>query len=273
MWDTHCPSAQRRPDPSDVRNEDADAANSAAADRAASKFDLFGEPFQADPARSLRWARERRPMFREPRLGYWVLTRHDDVRAVFHEHHNFSASNALEKVTPPSACAQAVLDGYGFAMGRTLLNEDEPVHLARRRLLMSPFLPGEVELLEPLVRQLTHAALDRCMDQGRAELVDALLWSVPLTVALHFLGIPAQDMDRLRAYSVAHTVSTWGRPSAREQVAVAHAVGRFWQLSGDILARMRREPDGPAWMPIRSPVRIIALGLRCNPCVLSWAAC
>jgi ferredoxin-NADP reductase len=71
---------------------------------------------------------------------------------------------------------------------------------------------------------------------------------VPLTVALHFLGVPEEDMDRLRAYSIAHTVNTWGRPRPEEQVAVAHAVGNFWQLAGKILDKMRQDPDAPGWM-------------------------
>ncbi len=75
-----------------------------------------------------------------------------------------------------------------------------------------------------------------------------MLWEVPLTVALHFLGVPEEDMDLLRQYSIAHTVNTWGRPKPEEQVAVAHAVGNFWQLAGRILDKMREDPSGPGWM-------------------------
>ena len=37
--------------------------------------------------------------------------------------------------------AAAILKQYGYAMNRTLVNEDEPVHMARRRVLMEPFTP------------------------------------------------------------------------------------------------------------------------------------
>jgi ferredoxin-NADP reductase len=85
-------------------------------------------------------------------------------------------------------------------------------------------------------------------DDGRADLVDQMLWEVPLTVALHFLGVPEEDIDLLRRYSIAHTVNTWGRPRPEEQVAVAHAVGNFWQFAGKVLDKMRENPDGPGWM-------------------------
>jgi len=157
-------------------------------------------------------------------------------------------SIALEKITPTGPEANAVLASYGYAMNRTLVNEDEPAHMPRRRVLMDPFTPEELKHHEPMVRRLTREYVDRFIDDGRADLVDQMLWEVPLTVALHFLGVPEEDMDLLRQYSIAHTVNTWGRPKPEEQVAVAHAVGNFWQLAGKILDKMRQDPSGPGWM-------------------------
>ncbi len=141
-----------------------------------------------------------------------------------------------------------MLASYGYAMNRTLVNEDEPAHMPRRRVLMEPFTPEHLAHHEPLVRRLAREYVDRFIDDGRADLVDQMLWEVPLTVALHFLGVPEEDMDLLRQYSIAHTVNTWGRPRPEEQVAVAHAVGNFWQLAGKILDKMRQDPSGPGWM-------------------------
>ena len=31
--------------------------------------------------------------------------------------------------------------------------------------------------------------------------------------------------------------------------AVAHGVGRFWQYAGEVLDRIRADPDRPGWMP------------------------
>lgn len=216
---------------------------------AAAAFDPFEDGYQQSPPDELRWARAQEPIFYAPKLGYWVVARYDDVKAVFRDHLTFSPSIALEKITPTGEAANAVLASYGYAMNRTLVNEDEPAHMARRRLLMEPFTPAALAHHEPLLRRLTRDYVDRFIDSGRADLVDQMLWEVPLTVALHFLGVPEEDMPRLRQYSIAHTVNTWGRPSAEQQVAVAHAVGNFWQLAGEILAKMRLNPDAPGWMP------------------------
>ncbi|KVD13113.1 cytochrome [Burkholderia ubonensis] len=214
----------------------------------AAAFDPFGDGYQQDPPDYLRWAREQEPVFYSPGLGYWVVTRYADIKAIFRDNLTFSPSIALEKITPTGPEANAVLASYGYAMSRTLVNEDEPAHMPRRRALMDPFTPDALEHHEPMVRRLAREYVDRFIDDGRADLVDQMLWEVPLTVALHFLGVPEEDMDTLRAYSIAHTVNTWGRPKPDEQVAVAHAVGKFWQYAGKVLDRMRADPSGPGWM-------------------------
>lgn len=234
-----------------VRGEDAlrpAAPNGCPVSDGAAAFDAFAGSYQIDPADALRWSRDREPVFYSPSLGYWVISRYADIKAVFRDPVLFSPRNALEKITPVSYEAQEALAGYGYAMNRTLVNEDEPAHMERRRALMEHFLPENLAAREPMVRRLTEERIDALIDRGRADLVDEMLWEIPLTVALHFLGVPEEDMETLRRFSIAHTVNTWGRPSPEQQVEVAHAVGRFWRYAGTVLDKMRAEPDGPGWM-------------------------
>ncbi|MAW87162.1 MAG: cytochrome [Phyllobacteriaceae bacterium] len=214
----------------------------------AAQFDFFGGPYLADPGEALRWSREQLPVFFSPKLGYWIVTRYDDIKAVFRDNILFSPRNALEKITPVSQEAMDVLASYGYAMNRTMVNEDEPAHMARRRVLMDHFLPENLETKQAMIRRLTREKVDAFVDSGRVDLVDAMLYEVPLTVALNFLGVPEDDVATLRRFSVAHAVNTWGRPTPEQQVAVAHSVGRFWQYAGDVIERMRAEPDGKGWM-------------------------
>ena len=103
----------------------------------AASFDPFSLAYQRDPAGTLAWAREQEPVFYSPELGYWVVTRYDDVKAVFRDNILFSPSIALEKITPAPPEAAAILQRYGYAMNRTMVNEDEPDHMERRRLPVS----------------------------------------------------------------------------------------------------------------------------------------
>jgi cytochrome P450/ferredoxin-NADP reductase len=214
----------------------------------AATFDPFEDEYQQDPPDYVRWSREDEPVFFSPTLGYWVVTRYDDIKAIFRDNITFSPSIVLEKITPTSPEANAVLQSYDYGMSRTLVNEDEPAHMPRRRLLMEPFTPEQLKHHEPMVRQLAREYVDRFINDGNADLVDQMFWEIPLTVALHFLGVPEEDMAMLRRYSIAHTINTWGRPKPEEQVEVAHAVGKFWQFAGKVLDKMREDPSGPGWM-------------------------
>ncbi|SFU21803.1 cytochrome P450/oxidoreductase [Mesorhizobium sp. YR577] len=214
----------------------------------AAAFDPFEEEYQLDPAECLRWARESEPVFYSPKLGYYVATRYEDVQHIFRDNVTFSPSVALEKITPFSNEAQEVLKTYDYGMNRTLVNEDEPAHMERRRALMHSFNPDQLAEHEPMIQQLACEFVDRFVDRGEADLVEDMLWEVPLSVALHFLGVPEEDMSKLREYSIAHTVNTWGRPTPDQQVEIAHKVGHFWQLAGRVLGKMRATPDEHGWM-------------------------
>jgi len=214
----------------------------------AASFEAFGREYQLDPAQAVKWAREEEPVFYSPDLGYWIVTRYDDVKAVFRDNILFSPSVALEKLTPVNEESQAILDKYGYAMQRTMVNEDEPDHMERRRLLLDDFLPERLAVHEDAVRQLTRTYMDRFIDRGNADLVADIFYEIPLTIALHFLGVPEDGAEELREFAVAHTLNTWGRPTPEEQLEISENVGRFWQTANRILDRMIASPDGEGWM-------------------------
>ena len=216
--------------------------------RRSQDFDAFGDDFRLDPAETLRWSRADEPVFYNPRLGYWIVSRYDDVKAVFRNNILFSPSIVLEKITPSPPEAAEILESYGYAMNRTLVNEDEPAHTERRRLLMDDFLPERLEHHAPMIRKLTNDYIDKFIDKGRTNLVSEMFWEIPQVVALQFLGVSEEDIGDLKSFSVAHVVNTWGRPAPEEQLAVAEGVGKFWQASGRILEKMKLDPDAPGWM-------------------------
>ena len=78
----------------------------------AAEFDPFGNDYQLDPAEALRWSRDQAPAFYSPKLDYWVISRYDDIKAVFRDNITFSPAIALEKITPVSEEAQEALKQY-----------------------------------------------------------------------------------------------------------------------------------------------------------------
>lgn len=220
------------------------------ANSAADYFDPFSLDYQLNPGEHAKWARENEPIFFSEDLGYWVITRYEDVQEVFRDNVSFSPSVALEKITPLTDDAKRILAEHDFALRRTLVNEDEPDHTARRRALGGAFDTENLEKNEEMVRRLVTERIDNFIDDGHVDLVADVLYEIPLLVAFHFLGVPEHDMDLLHKYSVAHTVSTWGKPTDEEQVEIADSIGKFWQLAGEILEELRQTPDADGWMPM-----------------------
>src|SRR5690625_466547 len=218
-------------------------------DAAARDFDMFGPNYQACPATSLLQFREEKPIFFSEKMNYWVVTKYEDIKNIFRDPITFSARNVLEKFTPNSKEADEILASYGYAMNRTLVNEDEPIHMERRRELLDAFAAPNLEELRDLTRKLVTKHVDGFIDKGRVDLVATLLWEVPIVIALKFLGVSDDDIEMLQQFGVAHKVNTWGRPSAEEQKHVATMVGKFWHFSGEVLERMKDNAEGQqGWM-------------------------
>lgn len=75
----------------------------------AKNFGMFGCEYQQDPAQSLALFRQQLPIFYSEQMGYWIVTRYEDVKDIFRDPILFSARNALEKLMPSSDEVMAVL--------------------------------------------------------------------------------------------------------------------------------------------------------------------
>lgn len=215
----------------------------------AQKFDMFGPEFQHCPATALQSFREEKPIFFSEEMNYWVVTRYEDIREIFRDPVIFSARNVLEKFTPDTQETAEILQSYDYGMNRTLVNEDEPIHMERRRELLEAFDSSKLEGLRELTKTLVTNKVDEFIGLGKVDLMATLLWDIPVIVALKFLGVPDDDISVLQQFGVAHKVNTWGRPSLEEQKHVATNVGKFWHYSGEVLERMKQNTEGQSgWM-------------------------
>lgn len=215
----------------------------------AASFDPFRGAYQVNPGDSLKLARKEEPVFYSPVLDYWVVTRYNDIKEIFKNPELFSAAITLEQITPVSEEAIEILDGYDFAPGPTIVNEDEPIHTERRRALMAPFEADEVAKLAPRITEIVNTYIDRFVKRGHADLVDDLFYEVPCIVALIFLGVPDEDIETCRQFGMQQTLFTWGRPPAEEQNRVATGMGQFWEFAGHLVERLKKTPDAPGWIP------------------------
>jgi cytochrome P450 len=212
-------------------------------------FNPFGGDYQKDPGPSLKAERHDQPVFYSSLLDYYVVTRYADVRAVFRDTTSFSASLTLEPITPLTEPAIATLVEHQFDLGPFLVNEDEPLHMTRRRLLSEPTTAPRIREWEQPIRDIVTGYVDRFVKDGRADLVQELLWDFPATVALKFLGVPDTDIHEAKKYAVGQIMFGFGRPSEADQIAGCDGMGRYYNFARDLVERLKQDPDAAGWVP------------------------
>jgi cytochrome P450 len=206
-------------------------------------FDPFDPAFLADPYPYFARFREQCPVFYSPTLDYWVLARYDDVRAAFRDTAVYSAANALAPIQPPCAEAAAALRDGGFRSVPTLTNTDPPVHTRARRIANAAFTPRLVARMEEFVRDLTGRLIDEHLRGGHADIVRALTWELPALVIFKVLGVPDDDVARVKEGSSNRLLFMFGRSDEAQQVQIAHGMASFWRYTEELVADRRARPQ------------------------------
>lgn len=212
-------------------------------------FNPFEGSYQQDPGPSLKDQRRECPVFYSSLLDYYVVTRYADIRAVFRDTASFSASLTLEPITPLREPAILKLVEHQFDLGPFLVNEDEPVHMKRRRALTEPVTASSIKQWEQTIRDIITSYVDQFVTRGSVDLIQELLWDFPATVALKFLGVPDTDIAEAKQYAVGQVMFGFGRPSEAEQIAGCDGMGRYYNFAKGLIERLKQNPDAPGWVP------------------------
>jgi cytochrome P450 len=208
----------------------------------AGRFDPFHDPYLADPYPFFAQARAATPAFYSPDLYAWVVTRYHDIRHILQTPRLFSAANTLAPLQPICPAAGRLLAEGGFRPVPTLTNSDPPGHSRVRRLTNAAFTPRRVAAMEPFVRELTGRFLKQRLASGRADLVRDLAWDLPALVIFRVLGIPDEDVPRVKAGAASRLLLMWGRPGEDEQVRLAQGMAAFWRYAEALVARRAEQP-------------------------------
>ena len=124
-------------------------------------------------------------------LGFWVLSRYEDVGAVLRDPRRFSSGVLGDMIQGVKS-----LSPEGLGAGETLLGTDPPAHSRLRKIVNRAFTPRRVAALEARIRTLAHELLAAVAVPGEVELMGALAVPLPVMVIAEILGIdPARRAD------------------------------------------------------------------------------
>lgn len=191
-------------------------------------FDPFNAEFIKDPWPVLAKLQEEEPVFYSEELGFWIVTKFADVRKCFLDNKSFSAELTLDPIKPLNQKTIESFMASGFTPGPVLVNEQNPTHKARRSRLMRQFEPKKLQELEPFVRKTVNDYIDRFVKTGSADLMRDFIYDIPALVVFHLLGMPGEELKKVKAWGEDTALFSWGRPSEDEQTAMADALGQYW---------------------------------------------
>jgi len=173
-------------------------------------------------------ARAEEPVFHAPEIGYWVVTRYDDIRAILKDPVRFSAANALTPVKALPAEAVTLLRDGGFTVQPVQVNSDPPVH-GRIRDVAKQFLNAKrfLSYQEP-IRDLVEEYADRLEGRHEIDLVKVMTYDLPARVIFLLMGIPDVDTADIKRWADNRLLVTWGRLGDDAQIDAAREMLDYW---------------------------------------------
>lgn len=145
-----------------------------------------------DPHASWRWLREHDPVHWHPPgdlPGFWVLTKYDDVRAVYRDPATFSSAGGI--LLRPETY------GSDPGGGRTLALTDPPHHRQLRALVDDWFAPRSIRALDAGMRDIAHDVVTRALEREGCDFVAEIGARMPLYVICEMMGVPKDDWEHL----------------------------------------------------------------------------
>lgn len=172
------------------------------------------------------WLRAHAPVYwhREPDgPGFWVLSRYQDVVAVYTDPDAYSSRFGMRLDSNPEAVSAVAQ--------RMLIVSDPPNHTELKRVLNMPFAPAEMPRIEHRVRQVVREVLDDAVRAGELDFVEVTR-RIPNHVVCELMDIPRADWEW-----VGHTITEAFDGDGEQARSGAHA--EIFLYFSDLLAERR----------------------------------
>src|SRR6195952_4456640 len=129
--------------------------------------------------------------------GYWMVTKHADVKDVSKRSDVFGSSPDGAIPTWPQAMTRDSID----MQKAVLLNMDAPQHTRLRKIISRGFTPRVVKRLEDELSQRAQNIVKAAAAEGSGDFVEQVSCELPLQAIAGLLGVPQEDRDKLFRWS------------------------------------------------------------------------
>jgi cytochrome P450 len=190
------------------------------------------DPFrQEDPFPAYRRLREEQPVMFDERVGYYIVSRYEDVKAVFGDWETFSSENAQAPVRERGHEARRIMEEGGFTAYSGLSARRPPEHTRIRSIAQKAFTPRRYKALEPAIRDNAVRLLETMLQdpQRDGDIFRDLAYELPTVTILTLIGADVAKLDTFKQWSDSRAAMTWGDLSDEQQIPHAHNLVAYWQ--------------------------------------------
>ncbi len=180
------------------------------------------------------------PVFYAESLGCVVVSRMEDIEAIFTDHDTFASTIVQDPVFPLVPEAQAVLAADDFDPVAVMSNRPEPDHGRIRSYTRQGFSSRRIRSLEPYIRRRSRELIDTMIATGSpADFIEAFAFPLPGETVFRFIGFPEGDDEILKAWCGDRKAFSWGRPSPAQQMEIAEHMLAYWRYCRAFTASKR----------------------------------
>jgi cytochrome P450 family 142 subfamily A polypeptide 1 len=192
---------------------------------------LDGRFYAADPYPTYRRLRDEAPVYRDDVNGIWGISRHQDIVDI---------EKAPGRYTSNRGSRPRIVGDVSS------INNDDPLHQNKRRLVARRFTPRSVKQHEDQVRDVVTDLIDTVAPNGACDAVRDLAAPLPARVISEMLGFPAELAPKCSEWSEVTMLSGGTYPpdggDPQPSDATMTAVLEFAAVALETLAARRREP-------------------------------
>ncbi len=189
--------------------------------------------------------REAAPIMYVAEMDAWILTRYEDVAAAAKDSKRFGSMPADLVGEVPDEVKDQLPHGYAPWIP-ALVNTNPPEHTRIRRLANHPLTPKSVARREQAIRDAANALIDEFVADGRADLVEKFATPMPLHVLIKFLGLPDEDNQRFRDWTLGMTELFLPSITPERRLELARDQVKFSEYLNEAIAARRKEPGDDA---------------------------
>lgn len=186
--------------------------------------------------------REDQPVFQDADTGYWIVTRHADIKAVFEDWNTFSSDNAQAPMRPMCDAGKQIMKDGGFTVYSGLSARVPPDHTRIRKIAQAAFGPRRFKAIQPKIETIIDRYLSKITAKGECDFFREVAYDVPALVLFALMGIPDEDVPKVKDWATSRALLTWGNLSDEEQLPLAQKMVEYWSYCRGLVAARKKVP-------------------------------